>query len=89
MVKEEAGCGVYCVVEHWHGFYPFGEVVNGDYDVFMPISIWGVASHEINTTFSKGACHDEWMEGSEWCSRFMCIKLTFFTMLDDMDVVIE
>jgi hypothetical protein len=73
MVKEESGCGVCHVVECWHSFNPFGEVVNDDYYVFMPIVGWGVASHEINTPFAKGACRDDWMEGSGWCSRFMHI----------------
>jgi hypothetical protein len=45
MVEEEAGCGVICVIEHWHSFSPFGEVVDCDYNLLTPIVGWGVASH--------------------------------------------
>jgi len=37
MVKEKAGCSVCRVVEFCHGFFPFGEVVDSDYNVFIPI----------------------------------------------------
>jgi hypothetical protein len=65
MVAEEVGCSFYHIVECWHGFCPFGEVDNSNYDIFFPIVGWGVASHEINTPFEKGAYHNDSMEG-EW-----------------------
>jgi len=89
MVKEEVIHNLCLVVECWHGFIPFGEVVNEDYDVFMPIVGWRVASHEINTPFSKGACLDDCMKRSMWYSIFICIKLTFVTIIDAMNAFIK
>jgi hypothetical protein len=73
MVEEEAGAVFFHIIECWHGFHPFSEVVNNDYDIFVPIARWGIASHEINTPFAKGTYHNDWMEGSGWCSGFMCV----------------
>jgi hypothetical protein len=37
MVEDEVGCNVCHIVEFWHGFHPFGEVANNEYDIFVPI----------------------------------------------------
>jgi hypothetical protein len=61
MVKEELSCSIDHVVECRHSFDPFGEVVDCDYDVFVPIVGWGIAGHKINSPFAKGACGDNGM----------------------------
>jgi hypothetical protein len=42
------------------------ELDSSDYDIFVPIVGWGVASHEMNTPFAKGAYRNDWIEGSGW-----------------------
>jgi hypothetical protein len=72
-VKEEPSCSIGCVVKRGHSFIPFGEVFDYDYDVFVPITGWGLACHEINIPFEKGAYGDNMMKAGWWCSGFMLI----------------
>ena len=46
MVKEKESCSSCGVIERWHGFNPFGEIVNGHDTIFMVIIIW--VEHSIN-----------------------------------------
>jgi hypothetical protein len=73
MVKEEEGSYVGCIIECGHGFFPFCEVVDNDYYILVPITGWGVASHEINAPFAEGTCRYDGMERSRWCSGFVSI----------------
>jgi hypothetical protein len=54
MIEKEVGHHIYHIVESRHGFIPFGEVVNGHNDVFVTISRWGVACHEVYAPFVEG-----------------------------------
>jgi hypothetical protein len=47
------------VVECRHGFGPFGELVNGNNDVFVDITIWRVACQELYAPFEEGASCDD------------------------------
>ena len=42
VVKEKTHCSVSGVVESGHSFNPFGEVINGDNDVFVAIAGGGL-----------------------------------------------
>jgi hypothetical protein len=42
MVEEKTRCCVSSVVEGGHSFGPFGEVIDSDNDVFVPIAGWGL-----------------------------------------------
>jgi hypothetical protein len=46
-------CSVSGVVEGGHSFCPFGEVINGDNDVFVTIAGGGITSHEVDVPFKK------------------------------------
>jgi hypothetical protein len=54
VVKEKMHCCVSGVVEGRHGFSPLGEVIDCHDDVFVSISRWRVASHEVYAPFAKG-----------------------------------
>ena len=55
MVKEKMCCSVSGVVEGGHGFNSLGEIIDCHNDLFVSISRWRVASHEVYTPFAKGA----------------------------------
>jgi hypothetical protein len=73
MIEETNCIHVLCFVEGGHGFYPFGKVVDNNYNMFVPIVGWGVASHEINAPLTERVDIDDWMEKGRWCSGFVCI----------------
>jgi hypothetical protein len=59
VVKEKMHCSVSGVVESGHSFGPFGEVINGDNNVFVTIVGGGITSHKVNAPFTKGACSND------------------------------
>jgi hypothetical protein len=89
VIKEKVCCGVSGVVEGKHGFNPLYEVIDYDNYVFVSIIEWGVTSHEVDAPFTKGACSNDWVEKSRWCSCFVCIKLTFITSLHGMNAIVK
>jgi hypothetical protein len=62
IVEKEAGGCINFVIECGHGFCPFFEVFECDYDILVPITGWGVESHEINAPLTKGDYRNDWME---------------------------
>jgi hypothetical protein len=89
VIKEKMRCSVSGVVEGGHGFIPFGEEIDYDNNVFVPIDGWGVTSHEVDAPFTKGACINDWVEKSRWCSCFVDIKLTFLALLHGMNAIVK
>jgi hypothetical protein len=55
VVKEKTRCSVSGVVESGHSFGPFGEVINGDNNVFVTIAGGGITSHKFDAPFTKRA----------------------------------
>jgi hypothetical protein len=49
---------VCCIVEGGHGFCPFGNVVENDYNILVPIVGWGIKIHEINAPLIEVANGD-------------------------------
>jgi hypothetical protein len=82
-------CNVSGVVEGGHGFNPFCEVIDCDNNVFVSIVGWGVTSHEVDASFTKGACSNDWVEKSRWCSCFVDLKITFIASLHDMNAIVK
>jgi hypothetical protein len=64
VVKEKTHCGVNNVVEGGHSFFPFGEVINCDNNVFVTIAGGGITSHEVDAPFTKRVDSDDWMKKS-------------------------
>ena len=54
MIEEKTRCSVSGVVESGHSFDPFGEVINGNNDVFVSIVGGGITSHKVDAPFTKG-----------------------------------
>jgi len=73
VVEEKMCCCVNGIVEGRHGFSPFGKVIKCHDDVLVSITIWRIASHEVFAPFAKGACINDWVEKSRWCSRYVGI----------------
>jgi hypothetical protein len=55
VIKEKTRCSVSSVVESGHSFGPFGEVINGDNNVFVTIAGGGITSHKFIFPFTKRA----------------------------------
>ena len=55
VVKEKTCYSVSGVVESGHSFGPFGEVINGENNVFVTIAGGGIKCHKVDATFTKKA----------------------------------
>ena len=45
--------GVNGIVEGGHSFSPFGEVIDGDNNVFVTIAGGGITSHKVDAPFTE------------------------------------
>jgi hypothetical protein len=64
VVKEKMRCSVSSVVEGGHSFGPFGEVINGNNNIFVTIARGGITSHKFDVPFAKRAsCNDRVEKG--------------------------
>ena len=61
MVEKEMGSTLSGAVEGGHGFRPFGEVIDGNYDVLMAVRRCGSTLHEVDGPFTKGTNGDDWV----------------------------
>ena len=89
VVKEKTCCSVSGVVEGGNSFGPFGEVINGNNDVFVTISRGGITSHKVNAPFTKGAAYDDWMKKSGGRPGFVGIELTLLTSFHGMNAIMK
>ena len=71
VVKEKTHCSVSGVVESGHSFGPFGEVINGDNNVFVTIARGGITSHEVNAPFTKRVGSNDRVKKSRGISGFV------------------
>ena len=55
VVEEKTRYSVSGVVEGGHSFGPFGDVNDGDNNVFVTIARGGITSHEVDAPFKKRA----------------------------------
>jgi hypothetical protein len=89
MIKEKTRCSVSGVVESGHSFSPFGEVINGDNNVFVTIAGGGITSHKVDAPFTKGACSNDRVKKSGGSSGFVGIELTLLTSFHGMNAIMK
>jgi hypothetical protein len=89
VVKEETRCSVSVVVESGHSFGPFGEVINGDNNVFVTIARGGITSHKVDAPFTKGACGNDRVKKSGGSTGFVGIELTLLTAFHSMNAIMK
>jgi hypothetical protein len=73
VVEEKTLYSVSSVVEGGHSFGPFGEVIDGNNNLFVTIAIGGITSHKFKAPFTKGACSNDWVEKSRGSTGFVGI----------------
>ena len=89
VVKEKPRCSVSGVVESGHRFYPFGEVINDNNDVFVTIARGGITSHKVDAPFTKGACNNDRVKKSGGSAGFDGIELALLTPFHDMNAIMK
>jgi hypothetical protein len=89
VVKEETCCSVSGVVESGHSFGPFGEVINGEKNVFVTIVGGGITSHKVNAPFAKGAYSNDRVKKSGGSTGFVGIELALLTSFHGMDAIMK
>jgi hypothetical protein len=89
VVKEKTCCSVSDVVEGGHSFFPFGEVINGDNNVFVTIAGGGITSHEVDALFIKRVSSDDTMKKSRGSLGFIGIEMTLLTSFHGMNAIMK
>jgi hypothetical protein len=89
MVKEKTCCSVSGVVESGHRFGPFGEVINGDNNVFVTIVGGGITSHKFDAPFTKRVGSNDRVKKSGGSSGFVGVELTLLTSFHGMNAIIK
>jgi hypothetical protein len=89
VVKEKMCCSVNSVVEGGHSFCPFGEVINGDNDVFVTIDGGGITSHEVDAPFTKRVGNNDRVKKSGGILGFIGVELTLLTLFHGMNAIVK
>jgi hypothetical protein len=89
VVKEKTRCSVSGVVESGYSFSPFGEVINGDNNVFLTIDGGGITSHKVDAPFTKRASSNDRVKKSGGSSGFVGIELTLLTSFHGMNAIMK
>jgi hypothetical protein len=89
VVEEKTRCSVSGVVESGHSFSPFGEVIDGDNNVFVTIAGGGITSHKVDAPFTKGACSNDRVKKSGGSVGFVGIELTLLTTFYGMNAIMK
>ena len=89
VVKEKEGCGGCRIVECWHRFGPFSEIVNRHDDIFMVTSRWRSTFHEVDGPLTKRINCDEGMEGSGGSSCLRGEMLEIGTVFEGFNAIAE
>jgi hypothetical protein len=71
VIEEKMSNHFCCISEGGHGIFPFVKEFNNDYNIHVPITRWGVESHEINAPFTEGANGYDEIKKRRWCSGFV------------------
>jgi hypothetical protein len=67
----------------------FGEVINGDNDVFVTIDGGGITSHKVDTPFSKRVGCNDRVKKSRGSSSFVSVNLTLLTSFHSMNKIMK
>jgi hypothetical protein len=89
VVKEKTHCSVSGVVEGGHSFCPFGEVIDGNNNVFVTIVGGGITSHEVDAPFTKRVGSDDGMKKSGGSSGFIGVELTLLTSFHGVNAIVK
>jgi hypothetical protein len=89
VVKENIPCSVSGVIEGGHSFYPFGEVINGDNNVFVTIAGGGITSHELYSPFKKRVGSDDGMKKSGGSPGFIGVEMTLLTSFHGVNAIVK
>jgi hypothetical protein len=89
VVKEKTRCSVNCIVESGHSFCPFGELINGDNDVFVTIAGGGITSHKFDAPFTKRASSNDRVKKSGGSSGFIGVALTLITSFHGINAIMK
>jgi hypothetical protein len=89
VVEEKTCCSVSGVVEGGHSFGPFGEVIDGNNNVFVTISGGGITSHKVNAPFTKGPYSNDRVKKSGGSTSFVGIQLTLLTSFHGMNAIMK
>jgi hypothetical protein len=89
VVKEKMRCSVSGVVESGHSFDPFGEVINGDNNVFVTNARGGITSHKFDAPFTKRAGSNDRVKKSGGSSGFVGVELTLLTSFHGMNAIMK
>ena len=89
MVKEKEGCGGCRIVECWHSFGPFSEIVNCHDDIFVVTNRWRSTFHKVNGPFTKRTSYDDRMDGSGRSSCLGGEMLAIGTVFDGFNAITE
>jgi hypothetical protein len=89
VVEEKTRCGVSGVVESGHSFGPFGEVINGDHNVFVTIAGGGITSHKVDAPFTKGARGNDRVKKSGGSTGFVGVEMTLLTSFHGMNAIVK
>jgi hypothetical protein len=89
MVKEKMCCSISGVVESGHSFGPFGEVINGDKNVFVTIAGGGITSHKFDAPFTEGARSNDRVKKSGGSAGFVGIEMTLITTFHGMNAIMK
>jgi hypothetical protein len=87
VVEEKMRCSVSGIVEGGHGFYPFGEVIDSNNNVFVTIAGGGITGHKVNAPFAKGASSNDRVKKSGGSMGFVGVELTLLTTSHGMNAV--
>jgi hypothetical protein len=89
VVKEKTHCSVSGIVESGHSFGPFGEVVNGNNNVFVTIVGGWITSHKVNTPFEKRVGCNGRVEKRGGSLGFVGVELTLLTSFHGMNAIMK
>jgi hypothetical protein len=89
VVKEKTCCSVNGIEESGHSFGPFGEVINGDNNVFVTIAGGGITSHKVDAPFTKRAGSNNRVKKSGGSSGFVGIEMTLLTSFHGMNAIMK
>jgi hypothetical protein len=89
VVEEKTHCGVSGVVESGHRVGPFGEVINGDHNVFVTIVGGGITSHKVDAPFTKGARSNDRVKKSGGSMGFVGVEMTLLTSFHGMNAIVK
>jgi hypothetical protein len=89
VVVKETSYNSHIVVESWHGFNPFHEIIKNHNDVLVTSRIRRVTFHEINGPFVERACGDDRVQWGWRVPHPRGLKFFVNVMLNYLNAICE